>query len=133
MWKRVKKIYSCLGIIPRSPLRLGASFFSSDHSTFRAKTSKDLSIPKYTWVLGENMETTTIKIHDDTKMGLDLFREYGNESYDEVIKKVIFIAKTCKTDPELSQETIGAIEKARERIKRGNFLTEAEARKRLGL
>ncbi len=79
------------------------------------------------------METTTIKIHDDTKLGLDLFREYGNESYDEVIKKVIFIAQTCKTDPVLSQETIGAIEKARERIKKGKFLTEAEAKKRLGL
>lgn len=77
--------------------------------------------------------TTTIKIHEDTKLGLDQFREYKNESYDEVIKKVIFVAKTCKTEPELSQETILAIEKARERIKRGKFLTEAEARKRLGL
>lgn len=76
---------------------------------------------------------TTIKIHEDTKQALDHFREYKNESYDEVLKKVIFVAKTCKTEPELSQETIHAIEKARERIKRGRFLTEAEARKRLGL
>ncbi|MBI2111934.1 hypothetical protein HYT52_00155 [Candidatus Woesearchaeota archaeon] len=76
---------------------------------------------------------TTIKIHEDTKQELDTFREYRNESYDEVIRKVVFIAKTCKTEPELSQETIRAIEKARERIKRGKFLTEAEARKRLGL
>ena len=76
---------------------------------------------------------TTIKIHEDTKQELDTFREYKNESYDEVIRKVVFIAKTCKTEPELSKETIEAIEKARERIKRGKFLTEAEARKRLGL
>ena len=76
---------------------------------------------------------TTIKIHGDTKLELDNFREYGSESYDEVIKKVVFIAKTCKTEPELSQETILAIEKARERIKKGKFLTEAVARKRLGL
>ncbi len=79
------------------------------------------------------MESTTIKIHEDTKQELDGFREYKNESYDEVIKKVVFVAKTCKTEPELSQETIQAIEKARERIKKGKFLTEAEARKRLGL
>ena len=46
---------------------------------------------------------------------------------------MVFIAKTCKTEPELSQETIQAIEKARERIKKGKFLTEKEARKRLGL
>ena len=76
---------------------------------------------------------TTIKIHEDTKLELDHFREYGNESYDEVIKKVVFIAQNCNTEPTLSQETIQAIEKARERIKRGKFLTEAEARKRLGL
>lgn len=79
------------------------------------------------------MEATTIKIHEDTKLELDGFREYKNESYDEVIKKVVFIAKVCKTEPELSKETIKAIENARERIKKGNFLTEAEARKRLGL
>ena len=76
---------------------------------------------------------TTIKIHEDTKQELDTFREYKNESYNDVIRKVVFIAKTCKTEPELSKETIEAIEKARERIKRGKFLTEAEARKRLGL
>lgn len=79
------------------------------------------------------MDATTIKIHDNTKMELDTFREYRNESYDEVIRKVIYIAKTCKTKPELSKETIEAIEKARKRIKAGNFVTEEEARKRLGL
>lgn len=79
------------------------------------------------------MSITTIKIHDDTKSQLDNLREYKNESYDEVIKKVIFIAKTSKKDPELSREAIEAIEKARERMKKGRFLTEAEAKKRLGL
>lgn len=79
------------------------------------------------------MEATTIKIYDDTKLELDHFREYKNESYDEVIKKVVFIAKTCKNEPELSKETIEAIEKARERIRKGKFLTEADARKRLGM
>ena len=76
---------------------------------------------------------TTIKIHQDTKHSLDQFREYKNESYDEVIKKMVFIAKTCEKEPELSIETIKSIEKARERIKKGKFLTEAEAKKRLGL
>jgi hypothetical protein len=76
---------------------------------------------------------TTIKIHEDTKQELDQFREYKNESYDEVIKKMVFIAKTCKKQPELSRETIKSIEKARERLKKGKFLTETEAKKRLGL
>jgi hypothetical protein len=80
-----------------------------------------------------HMGTTTLKIHEDTKQELDQFRECKSESYDEVIKKVVFIAKTCKNEPELSRETIQSIEKARERIRKGKFLTEAEARKRLGL
>ena len=98
------------------------------------RSNRKINIPWYTWVyLVIKMETTTIKIHEDTKGQLDQFREHKSESYDEVIKKVVFIAKTCAKEPELSRETIEAIEKARERIKKGKFLTEAEARRRLGL
>ena len=74
---------------------------------------------------------TTIKIHQGTKTELDRFREYKNESYDEVIKKMMFVVKNI--DNELSKETIKAIQKARERIKKGKFLTETQAKKRLGI
>ncbi|MFC1733945.1 hypothetical protein ACFL6I_26890 [candidate division KSB1 bacterium] len=76
---------------------------------------------------------TTIKIHEDTKMELNRFREYKNESYDEVIKKVIYVAKTCKTQPKLSKKTLKAIEEARKRMDKGQFYTAAEVKKRLGL
>ncbi len=79
------------------------------------------------------MEATTIKIKQNTKAELDKFKEYKNESYEEVIQKILFIAKNMDKKPGLSKETIEAIEKARERIRKGNFLTEAEAKKRLGL
>lgn len=78
------------------------------------------------------MTTTTIKLQTETKGQLDTFREYKNESYDEVINKLVYIAKNTKKNPELSKETIIAIEKARERIRKGNFLTEEQAIKRLG-
>ncbi|MEK6808106.1 MAG: hypothetical protein AABY14_00295, partial [Nanoarchaeota archaeon] len=61
------------------------------------------------------MDATTIKIYEDTKLELDKFREYKNESYDEVIKKVVYIAKNVKTQPELSKESINLIGRARER------------------
>ena len=79
------------------------------------------------------MNSTTIKIHRDTKEQIDRFREYKNESYDEVIKKLLFIVKHIKNEPELSKKTIEAIDAARKRIKNGHFVTEAEAKKRLGL
>ncbi|MCX6707737.1 MAG: hypothetical protein NT001_06385 [Candidatus Woesearchaeota archaeon] len=79
------------------------------------------------------MSTTTIKIHEETKSELDMFREYKNESYDEVIRKVIFVAKKSRKEPKLSQETLKAIDAARERMKKGEFYTAADVRKRLGL
>ncbi len=77
----------------------------------------------YISILWCTMSTTTIKIQNDTKSQIDQFREYKNESYDEVIKKLIYIVKNLKKEPELSKETIKAIEAARERIKKGKFVT----------
>ncbi len=79
------------------------------------------------------MNATTIKLQQVTKSQLDTFREYKNESYDEVINKLVYIVKNVKKKPELSKETILAIEKARERIKKGHFVTEEEAIKILGM
>jgi len=79
------------------------------------------------------MSETTIKLQEDTKSALDQFREYKNESYDEVVRKVLFIAKNIKKQPELSIDTVDAIEKARKRIQQGKFLTSSEAKKRLGI
>ena len=79
------------------------------------------------------MSATTIKIHKETKAEIDQFREYKNESYDEVLKKLVYIVNKIKKEPELSKETLKAIEDARERMKQGHFVTEEEAKKRLGL
>ena len=79
------------------------------------------------------MATTTIKLQTNTKSQLDTFREYKNESYDEVINKLVYIATQSKENPELSQEIVLAIEQARERIKKGNFVSEEVAMKRLGM
>lgn len=95
--------------------------------------TKDLSIPEYTLVCGDIMRITTIKIHAETKAELDRFREYKNESYDEVILKVIGVCKNIKKHPELSEETIKAIEAARARFKKGQGISEEEMWKRLGM
>jgi hypothetical protein len=82
------------------------------------------------------MDTTTIKLYKlykETKTQLDLYKEYKNESYDEVIKKLIYIVNTCKTEPWRSKETLRSIELSRDRIKRSKFLTDEEANKRMGL
>ena len=74
---------------------------------------------------------TTIKLQRSTKAELDLFRQYKNESYDEVLRKIIYIAKKAKKEPELSQKTLKEIEEARARIKKGEYYTLDEVKKRL--
>ena len=76
---------------------------------------------------------TTIRLDQTTKGQLDGFKQYKSESYDELVRKLIYLAKTCEKQPELSQKTILEIKEARERIKKGRFYTEAEAKKILGL
>jgi predicted transcriptional regulator len=76
---------------------------------------------------------TTIRLDPETKNKLDEFRQYKNESYDEVVRKIIIIARTCEKEPKLSQKTVQEIKKARERIKKGEFYTEKEAKKILGI
>lgn len=76
---------------------------------------------------------TTIRLGLETKKNLDLFKQYKNESYDELIRKLIHIVKTCETEPKLSQNTIKEIKDARAKIKNGEFYTEEEAKKILGL
>ena len=76
---------------------------------------------------------TTIRVNPRTKEELDTFRQYKSESYDELVRKLIYLAKMCEKEPKLSQKTIIEIREARERIKKGEFYTEAEAKKILGL
>ena len=76
---------------------------------------------------------TTIRLNVETKNELDKLRQYKSESYDELIRKIIYVVKTCEKEPELSQKTIKEIKEARERIKKGNIYTEEEAKKILGL
>lgn len=79
------------------------------------------------------MEQTTIKLNFGTKSELDKFRQYKNESYDEIVRKIIRIVFLCKKEPKLSQKTIKEIENTREEIKKGDFYTEEETKKILGL
>ena len=76
---------------------------------------------------------TTIKLNSKTKSELGKFRRYKNESYDEIVRKLIHIVNMCEKEPRLGQKTVWEIREARENIKKGNYYTEEEAKKILGL
>ncbi len=87
----------------------------------------------YTWVYKGDIMVTTIKLKEQTRKELDTFREYKNETYDEIVRKILYIAKNVRKNPQLSEKTIREIEEARQRIREGNFYTEEEMREILGL
>ncbi len=76
---------------------------------------------------------TTIRLNSATKEQLNAFKQYKSESYDELVRKLIHLVKMCEEKPEISQKTVLEIKEARERIRSGDFYTEAEAKKILGL
>lgn len=76
---------------------------------------------------------TTIRVSQEIKSDLDGFRQHKNESYNELIRKLLFVAKLCEDEPRLSQKTVKEIMVARERVRKGDFYTEDEAKKILGV
>jgi predicted transcriptional regulator len=76
---------------------------------------------------------TTIRLNQLTKDQLDTFKQYKNESYDELVRKLIYLAKLCEKEPKLSQKTLIEIKEARARIKKGEYYTQEEVEKRFGL
>ena len=79
------------------------------------------------------MSVTTIKVRTATKQALDTLREYPGESYDKLVGKAVFIAKRAKKEPQLSKKLLRQIEESRERYARGEYYTEDEAWKILGV
>ncbi len=74
-----------------------------------------------------------MRVNPWTKKNLDGFRQYKNESYDELVRKLIYLANLAEKKPKLSQKTIREIKNARKRVEEGEFYTEREAKKILGL
>ncbi|MEK6826003.1 MAG: hypothetical protein AABX90_00060 [Nanoarchaeota archaeon] len=70
---------------------------------------------------------TTIQISDNVKSVLDRMKMIERETYNDVIERMI------EDDLELNEKTKVEIEEARKRIKAGNFITQEEVKKRLGL
>lgn len=58
------------------------------------------------------METTTIKISKKTKHRLDNLKEYKKETYEEVLRKILWILNLCKKEPEQAKRKLGAIDVA---------------------
>ena len=58
----------------------------------------------------DNKKITTIKIYVETKERMDKLKEHVRESYDDVLKKVLFILNYLKKDPEKARKILSKID-----------------------
>jgi predicted transcriptional regulator len=70
---------------------------------------------------------TTIQISDNVKVILDRMKMFNRETYNEIIERMI------EDDLELNEKTKKEIEERRKEIKLGKFVTQEEAKGKLGL
>lgn len=75
------------------------------------------------------MSTSTIRIGLSTKRELSSFKNFGRESFEDVIERLINISK----EEPLDNNEIEQIEKSLEDIKKGRVLSLKEAEKQWGI
>lgn len=69
------------------------------------------------------IENTTIKISKKTKQRLDNLKEHQRETYDQVIKKILYILNRIRKDPISGNRLLGKIDV---NIRRGKIYFESE-------
>ena len=55
--------------------------------------------------------TTTIKINRETKQRLDKLKEHGRETYEQILRKILFILNIIKKNPEKAQKILNRVDK----------------------
>lgn len=59
---------------------------------------------------------TTIKLLEETKMRLEKLREHKKESYDNILRKILYILNVSRDDPEKAKKILERISELRERM-----------------
>jgi hypothetical protein len=78
---------------------------------------------------------TTVAVRKSTLARLKGFREYGRESYDETINKLMSVVSMANSDADgqLNDETRREIEAGRREIRQGKGISTKELMKKLGI
>ena len=59
---------------------------------------------------------TTLKLQKETKIRLEKLRENQRETYDDIIRKILFILSTTREDPEKAKRILERIDEIRKRM-----------------
>ncbi|MFH1522097.1 MAG: hypothetical protein ABIF18_04020 [archaeon] len=59
---------------------------------------------------------TTIKLLEETKLRVEKLREYKRESYDDLLRKILYILNIARDDPDKARRILEKISELRERM-----------------
>ena len=59
---------------------------------------------------------TTIKLLEETKLRIEKIREHKRESYDDILRKILYILNTARDSPEKAKKILERISELRNRM-----------------
>ncbi|MBT6689812.1 hypothetical protein HN903_00615 [archaeon] len=59
---------------------------------------------------------TTIKLLEETKFRIEKLREHKRESYDDILRKILYILNTARDSPEKAKRILEKISELRNRM-----------------
>lgn len=64
----------------------------------------------------KTLKITTIKLAEETKIRLDKLRENKGESYNDILKKILYILNVARDDPEKAKRVLERVSEIRLRM-----------------
>ncbi|MFH0808619.1 MAG: hypothetical protein V1888_03320 [archaeon] len=59
---------------------------------------------------------TTIKLLDETKLRIEKLRQHKGESYDDILRKILYILNTARDEPDKAKRILEKISDLRNRM-----------------
>ena len=59
---------------------------------------------------------TTIKLLEETKIRIEKLREHKRESYDDILRKILYVLNTARESPEKAKKVLERIANLRQRM-----------------
>ncbi len=61
-------------------------------------------------------KVTTIKLLEETKLRIEKLREHKRESYDDILRKILYVLNTARDSPESAKRVLEKISALRHRM-----------------
>ena len=61
-------------------------------------------------------KVTTIKLMEETKLRIEKLREHKRESYDDILRKILYVLNVARDDPEKAKKILERISDLRQRM-----------------